>query len=154
MEPKTPKPMTPFDSLTTPSCLYTLKLLLPYTPPSIQHFFAIYIKLQELNYTVQYFHGQEYTSGISQIFSDLKAYMTPEEQEQIENMEHMINMMTMIQNMPVSEEQDLTDLFSTMFSQETGSETDNNDQKGDVTHERMDGPSTNEGNRSDQTRID
>ncbi len=47
MEQNTLKPMTPFDNLVTPPFLYTLKLLLPYTPPSVQRFFGIYIKFLE-----------------------------------------------------------------------------------------------------------
>lgn len=154
MESKTQKPMTPFDVLTTPSHLYTLKLLLPYTPPSMQHIVAIYIKIQELNYTFRHFHGCENHFGISHIFSDLKAYMSPEEQEQMENMENILNMMAMMQSMPASDEQDLTDLFSSMFAQEFHTETDNKTEKGDVTHERMDEPSNDEGNRSAETGAD
>ena len=122
MESKTQKPMTPFDVLTTPSHLYTLKLLLPYTPPSMQHFFAIYIKLQELTYTFQHFHGCKNHSGLPQIFSDLKSYMSPEEQEQMETVENIMNMMTLMQSMPNSAEPDLSDLFSSMFAQETKAE--------------------------------
>ena len=68
MESKTQKPMTPFDVLTTPSHLYTLKLLLPYTPPSMQHFFAIYIKLQELTYTFQHFQGSSEPFSFNSVF--------------------------------------------------------------------------------------
>ena len=55
MEQKPPRLMTPFDSLITPPGLYTLKLLLPYTPPSAQHFLAVYIKFAELSYTMEHF---------------------------------------------------------------------------------------------------
>lgn len=159
MESKTTKPMTPFDVLTTPSHLYTLKLLLPYTPPSMQHFFAIYIKLQELTYTFQHFHGCKNHSGLPQIFSDLKSYMSPEEQEQMETVENIMNMMTLMQSMPDSAEPDLSDLFSSMFVQETGTEGKNmegnkENKEGDADYERMDEPSTNERNRSTEAGTD
>lgn len=139
MESKTPKPMTPFDVLTTPSHLYTLKLLLPYTPPSMQHFFAIYIKLQELTYTFQHFHGCK--------------------QEQMETVENIMNMMTLMQSMPDSAEPDLSDLFSSMFAQETGTEGKNmegnkENKEGDADYERMDEPSTNERDRSTEAGTD
>ena len=40
MERKPPKPMTPFDSMVTPPYLYSLKLLLPYTPQSHAAFYG------------------------------------------------------------------------------------------------------------------
>lgn len=159
MESKTTKPMTPFDVLTTPAHLYTLKLLLPYTPPSMQHFFAIYIKLQELTYTFQHFHGCKNHSGLPQIFSDLKSYMSPEEQEQMETVENIMNMMTLMQSMPDSAEPDLSDLFSSMFAQETkteGKKMEGNkeNKEGDADYERMDEPSTNERDRSTEAGAD
>ena len=159
MESKTQKPMTPIDVLTTPSHLYTLKLLLPYTPPSMQHFFAIYIKLQELTYTFQHFHGCKNHSGLPQIFSDLKSYMSPEEQEQMETVENIMNMMTLMQSMPDSAEPDLSDLFSSMFAQETETggknmEGNKENKEGDADYERMDEPSTNERDRSAEAGTD
>lgn len=44
MEQK-PKLMTPFDMLVTSSSLYTLKLMLPFAPASMQRSLAIYIKI-------------------------------------------------------------------------------------------------------------
>ena len=57
MEQNPPKPMTPFDSLITPPFLYTLKLLLPYIPSSMQRFLGIYIKYLELRHAMEYFQG-------------------------------------------------------------------------------------------------
>ncbi len=57
MEHKPPKPMTPFDNMVTPPFLYTLKLMLPYTPPSTQRMLGIYIKFLELRYTLSHFNG-------------------------------------------------------------------------------------------------
>ena len=109
----------------------------------MQHFFAIYIKLQELTYTFQHFHGCKNHSGLPQIFSDLKSYMSPEEQEQMETVENIMNMMTLMQSMPDSAEPDLSDLFSSMFAQETGTEGKNmegnkENKEGDADYDGMD----------------
>lgn len=98
MEQKPPRLMTPFDSLITPPGLYTLKLLLPYTPPSAQHFLAVYIKFAELSYTMEHFRGFPAVSRPLELFSELKAYMSPEERENLEQMETMMNMMEMMQH--------------------------------------------------------
>ena len=50
-----PKLMTPFDMLVTSSSLYTLKLMLPFTPASMQRSLAIYIKFSELKSTMEHF---------------------------------------------------------------------------------------------------
>ncbi len=52
-----PKLMTPFDMLVTSSSLYTLKLMLPFAPASIQRSLAIYIKFSELKATMEHFYG-------------------------------------------------------------------------------------------------
>ena len=56
MEQK-PKLMTPFDMLVTSSSLYTLKLMLPFAPASMQRSLAIYIKFSELKATMEHFYG-------------------------------------------------------------------------------------------------
>lgn len=107
MERKPPRPMTPFDNMVTPPYLYTLKLLLPYTPSTNQRFLAIYIKFLELRSTMEHFHGfpSNFSSRTSKspatfgMFEDLKPYMGPEEQEMMEQMESMMGMMEMFQNM-------------------------------------------------------
>ena len=48
-----PKLMTPFDMLVSSSSLYTLKLMLPFAPASIQRSLAIYIKFSELKATME-----------------------------------------------------------------------------------------------------
>ncbi len=165
MEQETPKPMTPFDALTTPSRLYTLKLLLPYAPRSIQHFLAIYIKFSELSYTINHFHSFGKTKAPIHIFEDLGPYMSPEEKEKMEQMEGMMNMMEMVQNMQAAsdpmfraaseedhgfdpmdlmkgmlspEQQEMFDMYSTMFDTEMTGKNPPDDQEGDPTHERMD----------------
>ena len=81
MERKPPKPMTPFDSMVTPPYLYSLKLLLPYTPQSMQRFMAIYIKFLELRHTMEYFHGFSSHGPSFRIIDELKPFMEPGEKE-------------------------------------------------------------------------
>lgn len=139
MEQNTLKPMTPFDNLVTPPFLYTLKLLLPYTPPSVQRFFGIYIKFLEFRHTMEYFQG--FSSSPSNILEGLKPYMNPAEKEMMEQMSGMMNMMEMVQNMQAMsdtsdqehqdinpldlmkgmlspEQQDMFDMYNAMFENE------------------------------------
>lgn len=109
MEHNPPKQMTPFDNLTTPHGLYALKLMLPYTPASIQRTLGIYIKFSELRYTMEYFHGFGNPDS-SKIFDTLKDYMGPEEKEMMEQMEMMMNMMEMTKG-----QSDMADMLGGMF---------------------------------------
>ncbi|GFI49591.1 MAG: hypothetical protein HFG94_11345 [Dorea sp.] len=99
MEQNPPKPMTPFDSLVNPPFLYTLKLLLPYTPPSMQRFLGIYIKFLELRHAMEYFQGFASHAQPKDMLDGLKPYMSPAEKEMMEQMSGMMNMMEMVQNM-------------------------------------------------------
>ncbi len=91
--------MTPFDSLVNPPFLYTLKLLLPYTPPSMQRFLGIYIKFLELRHAMEYFQGFASHAQPKDMLDGLKPYMSPAEKEMMEQMSGMMNMMEMVQNM-------------------------------------------------------
>ena len=112
MEHKPPKPMTPFDNMVTPPFLYTLKLMLPYTPPSTQRMLGIYIKFLELRYTLSHFNGFG-NADSSRLFDLLKDYMGPEEQEMMEQMEMLMNMMEMMQGQP--DMPDMSDFLGGMF---------------------------------------
>ncbi len=136
MEPKSPRLMTPFDSLVTPPDLYTLKLLLPYTPPSAQHFLAVYIKFAELRQTIESFRGFPSSSHTPEIFNELKPYMGQEAQDTFEQMEVMMNMMEMMQH---------TDAADFMQDFMKGGFDEN---------ERMDRPSDDEGYGSGETGTD
>ena len=109
MEARPPKPMTPFDCLITSDQLYTLKLLLPYTPPSAQRMLAVYIKFQEFRYTLEYFQGFPSAASPGQLFQDLKPYMTPTERETMEQMEGMVHMMELMQELPSASGQEEED---------------------------------------------
>lgn len=155
MEQNPLKPMTPFDNLVTPPFLYTLKLLLPYTPPSVQRFFGIYIKFLELRHTMEYFQG--FSSSPSNILEGLKPYMNPAEKEMMEQMSGMMNMMEMVRSMqsmsesspegsdgfnPMDmmksmlspEQQEMFEMYNTMFENELNS-PDTGNQKGDEENE-------------------
>ena len=155
MEHKPPRPMTPFDNLVTPSGLYTLKLMLPYTPLSMQRMLGIYIKFLEFRYTLEHFHGFGNPDS-SQILSALKDYMAPEEKEMMEQMEMMMNMMEMMQGQPdmadMANMTGMADIFGGMAgdmfrTSDSGAQT--TEQKGDDTDERMAEPPFNEEYGSD-----
>lgn len=99
MEQIPPKLMTPFDRTTTPDWLYMIKLMLPYTPEKLQHSLAVFIRFQEMQYTLKYFRGFSNQKSSDNILSDIKPYMEPSAQEMMEQMESMISMMEMVQMM-------------------------------------------------------
>ena len=135
MEHKPPRPMTPFDNMVTPPFLYTLKLMLPYTPPSTQRMLGIYIKFLELRYTLSHFNGFG-NADSSRLFDLLKDYLGPEEQEMMEQMEMLMNMMEMMQGQP--DMPDMSDFLGGMFGDmphAPDSGTQNDVQKGDDTDE-------------------
>lgn len=103
MDCKAPRLMTPFDELVTPPHLYTLKLMLPYTPPSAQRMLGIYIKFLELRNTLEHFQGFQ-RSDSNSILEELKDFMKPEEREMMEQMKLFMNMMEMAQNMQAASE--------------------------------------------------
>ena len=155
MEQKPPRPMTPFDLLVTPPSLYSLKLFLPYTPPSMQRFLAIYIKFLELRHTMEYFHGFPSQSSQKGMLNDLKPYLDDQERNMMEQAENMMNIMEMVQQMqsmsdsssgqewnPMDlmkgmlspEQQEMFDMYNNMFEQEINP-PDMDDQKGGPTNE-------------------
>ena len=85
-----PKLMTPFDMLVTSSSLYTLKLMLPFAPASMQRSLAIYIKFSELKATLEHFYGFLNTDHPSSVLEQLKSCLSPED---------LMNMMEMMQTM-------------------------------------------------------
>lgn len=157
MEQKSHRPMTPFDNLVTPPFLYTLKLLLPYTPPSMQRFLAFYIKFLELRQTMESFRGFPSHSLSMNMLDELKPYMDPSEKEMMEQMSSMMNMMEMIQsmqamsdstsqdfgnfnpmdimkNMLTPEQQEMFNMYNTMFESEMNT-PDSGDMKGEQDNE-------------------
>lgn len=154
MDKKTPRPMTPFDLLTVPDDLYSIKLFLPYTPVSMQRFLAIYVKFVELRHTIAYFHGFPSRSSPNDMMVDLKPYLSEKEQSMMEQAETMIRMMEMLQNMQsmsdasnqdvnpmdfmktmlTPEQQEMFDMYSQMFDTDMNM-SDSDTRKGGSTHE-------------------
>ena len=112
MEQNPPKLMTPFDRTTTPDWLYMIKLMLPYTPEKLQHSLAVFIRFQEMQYTLKYFQGFSKEKGSDNILSDIKPYMEPSAQEMMEQMESMMNMLEMMQSMQDFPLNNFEDLFN------------------------------------------
>ncbi len=135
MEHKDPRLMTPFDNLVTPPMLYTLKLMLPYTPAKTQRTLGIYIKFLELRYTLEHFYGFSSQNNSGALLEQLKDYMKPEEKEMMEQMEMIMNMMEMMQNTPdASGMPDFSELFGNSFGDFPGA-SDSESQKGDADNE-------------------
>lgn len=98
MDRESSKLMTPFDCQTIPQWIYILKLMLPYTPEKYQHSLAVFIRFQEMQFTMKHFNG----FGRKQhdnIIHDIKPYMDQSTQEMMEQMESMMSMMEMVQMM-------------------------------------------------------
>ena len=99
MEHESPKLMTPFDCQTIPQWIYILKILLPYTPLSLQHSLAVFIRIQEMQFTMKHFHNFSPKIPSHNIINDVKPFMDSETQEMLEQMESIISMMDMMQMM-------------------------------------------------------
>ena len=95
MSTRPPKPMTPLDTVVTSQDLYSLKLILPYIPVSMQRLLAVYIKFQEFQNTLTYFQGFPSRHPSCGILDDLKPYMEASEVEMMEQMESVMQMMEM-----------------------------------------------------------
>lgn len=153
MDPKHPRPMSLFDSLTAPPSLDILKWMLPYTPPSMQHMLAVYIKFTEFQYTIHHFFGFPNGSEPPNIFDALKCYMGPEMNEQMEQMPNMMSMMDMMNGAMSPEQKDIFEQYSHIFEEEL-SRAETCDAKGVHAHERMDEPPGNEEYRSGEAGTD
>ena len=107
MEKKPTRPMTPFDELTMPSELQTLKLLLPYTPVSGQQSIWILIKFMELQYTMQIFrhpenllHTQTFhhsPASPMDMLEEVSPYLAPGDAEMLSTLCNVLNIMEMMQ---------------------------------------------------------
>ena len=109
MEQDSPKLMTPFDCQTIPQWIHILKLMLPYTPLTLQQSLAVFIRFQEMQFTLKNFSGFSGKTQFDNIINDVKPYMDPAAQEMMAQMESMMNMMNMMEMMQMT---DLSDLFN------------------------------------------
>lgn len=136
--------MTPFDRRTTTQSLQITKLLIPYLPPQMQRIMAIYIKFMEFQNTLASFHVFRQTAHSTQdVFQELKPYMPPSACESIDNLMNMMSMMelfqsfqdasgsegdfdpmSMMQGMLTPEQQNMFEMYNTMFSGNSEMEND------------------------------
>lgn len=141
MEDWTINQMTPFDCRIATQSLQLTKLLIPYLPQETQRIMAIYVKFMEFQNTWSSFHAFKQKSYTTQdIFQDLRPYMPPSACDSIDNLMNMMSMMEMFQNMQgadpgddsgygfdpmqmmqgmlTPEQQNMFDMYNTMFSEE------------------------------------
>jgi len=122
MEYESSKLMTPFDCQTIPQWLYILKLILPYTPEKYQHSLAVFIRFQEMQFTLKHFHGFGRKKQLDTLLDDVKPYMDPATQDMLEQMESMKGMMEMMQMMQDFPQEATDSSAMDFFSAFTGSD--------------------------------
>lgn len=99
-----------FDSLFTTNHIQMLKLLVGYMEPSIQGKLAVYIKFQELFYTLKLITehptlslspcmSEENTYTIPILLDNILPFCTPEEKNKIQNLKNMFQNMENIKEM-------------------------------------------------------
>lgn len=141
MEDWTINQMTPFDCRIATQSLQLTKLLIPYLPQETQRIMAIYVKFMEFQNTWSSFHAFKQKSYTTQdIFQDLRPYMPPSACDSIDNLMNIMSMMEMMQSMQdidsgessgfgfdpmqmmqgmlTPEQQNMFDMYNTMFSEE------------------------------------
>lgn len=92
--------MTPFDEYICNQSLQMMKLMIPFLPPQNQRMFAIYIKFQELQYTLSSFRRMRQCHRTPEdILHTLKPYLSSADLESFEQMQNMMEMMSMMQEM-------------------------------------------------------
>ena len=107
MEKKTPRPMTPFDELTTPYPFSILKLLLPYLSPGDSSSLWILVKFMELQYTISILKrpGQllksqsfgHFPNSPAELLDEIAPYLPPEQAQMADTFHNVMNMMEMMQ---------------------------------------------------------
>jgi len=145
MDPKSLKPQTPFDSKIVPQKLQLMKLLLPYMSTSMQSLLGIFIKFQELQYTVQYFQGTKSNTfmhiankeqfSFSEMAEEFIPYLDSKQSETLSSLLNVFQIMEFMQNMPGEsfmqnmlspEQQEMFEFYSNMFSQDIENAYDDN----------------------------
>lgn len=119
MEDIRPNRVTLFDTHFTNNHICMMKILLPLLPPTLQKNIAVYIKYQELQYTMQYFRkltnsrnrlfdklSSTDNADFTTIFEEILPYCTPQEKQAFT---HMRNMHQSFQNM-----KDMLEMLETM----------------------------------------
>ena len=102
MDEKEQDNVAAFDVLFTSNQIQIMKILLPCFAPSTQKYLAIYIKYQELQYTISYFHEHSvHASSLSSNKSEsflkllpaLLPYCTDSQKKMIQQFEQMLSSM-------------------------------------------------------------
>ena len=94
--------MTLLDEEILPKEMQMLKVFLPFLPSDMQKMFAIYLKWQELQYTISYFSRHQITQknpDISNLLSCLKGILPREQQDQFEQIADLFENMDMYREM-------------------------------------------------------
>lgn len=140
MKKKPPRPMTPFDELTTPYPLSILKLLLPYIVPNDRSPLWILIKFMELQYTISIFKHPKalltsqsfgcFPESPAELLDEITPYLPPEQAQAADTFRMVLNMMDMMKIMepdggnPIDmmkgmlspEQQEMFQMYQEMFS--------------------------------------
>lgn len=148
--------MTPFDRIISSKELQMMKLIIPYTPPANQHMLAVYVKFLELKRTMTMFrqthqniHTQTFEKTISSpldIIDEIRPYLSETERNSIDSILNVFNMMQMLSTMEqmssdagtfnpmdmvkemlTPEQQNMFEMYSTMFQENK----DNQNEEGD-----------------------
>ena len=119
MDNNQPDQVLAFDSLFTTNHIQMLKLLLGYMEPSVQGKLAVYIKFQELIYTLKFITEHPRASmspafsigqshNISSLLDEMLPFCDPNEKEKMQNFknifQNMENMKEMMQMMELIQE--------------------------------------------------
>ncbi len=102
-------PKTPFDNIVSPYTLDIMKLMLPYIKPNSQRMFAIFIKLQELTQTIEYFehfpkkifHNEldNQPLDFTDMISEMRPYLPGNSNSMFDTLANMMEMMEMMKTM-------------------------------------------------------
>lgn len=121
-------PKTPFDMIISSNKLDMFKLFIPFLPPSTQSSFALYIKFQELQDTVNFFknspnglqkNDSSEDTPTGDFISKIKPYLPEENREMFDNISNMMNMMELMKTMSSMEEgNNSMDFLKNMLSPE------------------------------------
>lgn len=136
--------LTPFDQFTSSTQLQMLKLMLPYMPPGNQRMLAIYVRFSELQHTMDFFRQpkgavsaqnfQKKASSPLQILEEIRPFLNTKDVERIDMLLKAINMMdmfsefqssageddnplSMMMGMLSPEQQEMFQMYSTMFDE-------------------------------------
>lgn len=118
MEGKELDKVTAFDTLFTTNHIQMMKVLSSYLPPSSLQNLAIYIKVAELQYTLQLFHKHphaslqllphEETFDTTKMCEEVLPFCSPAQQEHLQQMKNMMeqykNMQDMMEMMKLMQE--------------------------------------------------